>query len=360
MHLYVKGESMTSRPLEVLELSGSDALSIGHQHGETYRDKIAEIAELRLERICAIPPYCRVKDVLSLAHEHIGLLQDFDVDLYLEFRGICEGSNVSMERVVVLNHYTDLRDLVPNTKEDAKNLPEENGGCSIIYSPHAPVLGQTWDIHGSAEPYVVLLKINDVMVFSITGCLGMTGMNRDGVGIAINNLTSVDAKVGILWPALIRAALSKKSAVEAKDEVMSAPIGSGRHFAIADRNNFFSIETSGTKKKIIFDKNDQLYFHTNHCLDAEMRKTHIILKESTTMWRYQQLDEVVRHQDLSTKEQVFVAFAQVSLPPDPKEPHKTTTCGTMVMDLSKHSALACQGIATEELLAWGSTTHTFR
>lgn len=352
---------MTSRPLRTLELIGSDPLSLGHQHGETFRREIHEIAEIRLERICALPPYRKVKDVLSLAHEHVGVLQDFDVDLFLEFRGIAEGSNLSYDRLVVLNHYTDLRDIVPENPADKnRDSNEDNGGCSIIYSPERPVLGQTWDIHGSAEPYVLFMQVNDVMVFTITGCLGMTGINRDGVSVAINNLVSTDAKVGILWPALIRKLLTNKTAVDAKSEILEAPIGSGRHFAIADGKNFFGIETSGTKKKVIFDKSRELYFHTNHCLDAEMRKTHIILKESTTLWRYQQLDEVVRYQDLATPEQVFLALAQVSLPQDPKMPHKITTCGTFVMDVGQQQVLACQGIATEELLSWKQIRHSFR
>ncbi len=351
---------MTSQPLRVLELYGDDPLKWGQQHGETCRSDIHEIAEIRLERICAMPPYRKVKDVLALAEQHVTVLENFDHDLFLEFRGIAEGSNTSFDRLVVLNHYTDLRDIVPDDKNERSSINEDNGGCSIIYSPHGPILGQTWDIHGSAEPYVVLIKINDTMVFSITGCLGMTGINRHGLSVAINNLVSTDARVGVLWPALIRKILTHHHVKDAQQEILSAPIGSGRHFAVADKDNFVSIETSGTKKKVVFNDAAKLYFHTNHCLDDEMRKTHIILKESTTLWRYQQLDEVIRFQDLSTIEDVFLALAQVSLPPDKKTPHKITTCGTFVMDIVQKQILACEGIATKELLSWKQTRHSFQ
>ncbi len=350
---------MTSQPIAVLELRGNDPLKMGHQHGETYREKIGEVAEIRLERICAMSPFPKVKDVLALAYEHVPLLERFDADLYAEFRGIAESAKISFDRLVVLNHYTDLRDIIPSTQKQSSGQ-EDNGGCSIIYSPHRPVLGQTWDIHGSAEPYVLLIKINDVMVFSMTGCLGMTGLNSHGVGIAINNLVSNDAKIGVVWPALIRKGLKAKSAIAAKDEIMAAPIGSGRHFAVADKRNFFSIETSGTKKKLLSDNRDELFFHTNHCLDEEMRKTHIILKDSTTVWRYQQLDEVTRFEDLSTAEQVFLALARVSLPADANEPHKITTCGTFVMDLASDYALACQGIPNKDLLTCAQIKQSIR
>ncbi len=351
---------MNGRPLRVLELFGEDALAIGHQHGETFRREIKEIAEIRMERMCAVSRFKRVKDVLEVAERHIAPLQEFDVDLFLELRGIAEASNVSLERLIVLNHYTDLRDIEPNTGYYAGRRPddpEDLGGCSIIYSrtEKGPMLGQTWDIHGSAEPYVLMLKVNDALVFSIMGCLGMTGINTHGVALAINNLSSIDARIGVIWPALVRKALTHSSAKKAKDEIMHAPNGSGRHYAIADEKNFYGIETSGTKKKIICEDPELLYFHTNHCLDAEMRKTHVIRKDSNTLWRFQHLDEVTRSEDLSTPENIFLAFKAISMPPDSQRPHKTTTCGTLVMDIAKRAVLGCAGIADEELLHYSQT-----
>lgn len=338
---------MAARPLNILKLKSLDPLERGHQHGETLREQIKEIAEIRLERTCALSPFKRVKDVLALAEEHVPLLQDYDQSLFLEFRGIAEASNISMALLVVLNHYTDLRDISP------KSLGHDPGGCSIIFSPTAngPILAQTWDIHGSAEPYVILLQFQDSVLFSIAGCLGMTGLNTHGVAIAINNLSSIDAKVGVVWPALIRKALTKNTARDARDEILAAPLGSGRHFALADDHDFFSIEASGTKKKLVWDKASELYFHTNHCLDTEMRKTHVVSKESTSYYRYQQLDDVIRHQDLSAAEKVFVALAGVGLKKDPLDPHKTATCGALVMNINKRFVMGCQGIPDEAILA---------
>jgi isopenicillin-N N-acyltransferase-like protein len=351
---------MSGRPLRVLELLSDDSLTIGHQHGETFRREIADLAEIRMERMCAVSHYKRVKDVLALAEKHLAPLQDFDVDLFLELRGIAEASNVSLERLVVLNHYTDLRDIVPNTGFYAGRRPENSediGGCSIIFSPtpKGPMLGQTWDIHGSAEPYVLMLKVQDALVFSIVGCLGMTGINKHGVAIALNNLSSFDARIGVLWPALVRKALTHDSAKRAKEEIINAPNGSGRHYAIADEKHFFGIETSGTKKKIICDDPNQVYFHTNHCLDPEMRKTHAIRKDSNTLWRFQHLDEVTRTEDLSSAENIFLAFKPISMTPEKSRPHKTTTCGTLVMDINKRMVLGCAGIADEELLKYSQT-----
>lgn len=355
---------MSGRPLHVLELLSDDSLTIGHQHGETFRREIAELAEIRMERMCAVSHFKRVKDVLELAERHLAPLQDYDVDLFLELRGISEASNVSLERLIVLNHYTDLRDIVPNTGFYTGRRPENSediGGCSIIYSPTAkgPLLGQTWDIHGSAQPYVVMLKVQGALVFSIMGCLGMTGINKHGVAIAINNLSSLDARIGIIWPAVVRKALSHENAKRAKEEIINAPSASGRHYAVADEKSFFGIETSGTKKKIICEDPTQLYFHTNHCLDAEMRKTHAIRKDSNTLWRLEHLDTITRKEDLSCLEKVFLAFKPISMEPEKSRPHKTTTCGTLAMDINKRSVLGCAGIADEELLKYSQVRINF-
>ena len=64
-------------------------------------------------------------------------------------------------------------------------------------------------------------------MFSLTGCLGLTGMNASRVAIAINNLYSTDATLGVVWPALVRRALQCTNALAARDLILRAPIGSG-------------------------------------------------------------------------------------------------------------------------------------
>jgi isopenicillin-N N-acyltransferase-like protein len=324
--------------LQILELSKENAKEMGQEHGETFREQIKEIAEIRMERMCNVSQFKKPKSVLSLASEHLPILERFDKDLYAEILGIAEGSNISVENIIVLNNYTDMRDIKNPNGPDI-------GGCSIIYSPseHGPFLGLTWDIHQSALPYTILLKVKGALLLSITGCLGMAGINHQGVSLAINNLNSIDAKVGVIWPALVRKVLAKKNADEAKSEIMNASLGSGRHFAVADMDHFFGIETSAEKKKIVTDDNKKLYFHTNHCLDSEMRKTHTIPEISTTMWRYQVLDEKVRNFDLNTTEQVFMALKEVELAFGKNSPHHVATCASLVMDIKNRQMLASRG-----------------
>ena len=72
------------------------------------------------------------------------------------------------------------------------------------------ILAQTWDMHATAIPYVMVLGIPEsedgpaARLLTVTGCLGMAGMNASRVSIAINNLYSTDATLGVVWPAMVR------------------------------------------------------------------------------------------------------------------------------------------------------------
>ena len=58
-------------------------------------------------------------------------------------------------------------------------------------------LAQTWDMHDTATDHVLLLKITPTdqpasLIFTTVGCLGQLGMNNEGVGVGINNITCLD------------------------------------------------------------------------------------------------------------------------------------------------------------------------
>src|SRR5690606_38222947 len=118
-------------------------------------------------------------------------LERFDRDLHEELCGIAEGADLRPEDIVVLNHYTDLRDIDPDAAlgrppGGAGPIgPRTEDGCTALWIKAAagPVLAQTWDMHATAMPYVMLLEVPEIdgapgaLLFSLTGCLGMCGVN---------------------------------------------------------------------------------------------------------------------------------------------------------------------------------------
>jgi isopenicillin-N N-acyltransferase-like protein len=161
--------------------------------------------------------------------------------------------------------------------------------------------------------------------------------------MTINNLNSVDARIGIVWPVLVRRALRERTAAAARDVVLGAPLGSGHHYFVADGTDAFGVETSGTKKKVTQSGGDRVHKHTNHCLDPEMADTCRILSTSTTKERLAGLDGIERDGIPDDALGIYRALARVSMARDPRDPHKVATCGAIAMDLARRRALVAQG-----------------
>ena len=350
--------------LRTLALSGLDPAAHGEQHGEAFRDDVRAVFELRLGLMLEKTDLKTRDDVLELARHHLEPLRAFDRDLYAELCGIARGANLSPEAIVVLNHYTDLRDL---GAADLSRLRGDTDGCSTWFvaddrADGERFLGQTWDMHGSATPYAVLLTVPHALgtqvVFSITGCLGMTGMSSWGTALCINNLNSIDATVGVVWPAMVRRCIRQRTAREALQIAMSGPIGSGRHYVFADDHEAFAIETSGSRKKQVWSHaqwssteqhtRPASWFHTNHCLDASIAEKSRILPTSTTVARYATLEARERAgRRPKTPRELYDAFAEVSMPWSQQAPHEVATYGALVMDLRHRRVMACAGLPAE-------------
>ncbi|MDW8363496.1 MAG: C45 family peptidase [Myxococcales bacterium] len=330
----------------------------GQAHGEAFRPLIAEIAAIRTALTVELGAFRDEGEVLAVARRHLAPLRRFDEQLAEELEGIAQGAGLAPEAIVVLNHYTDLRDLVP------ARLPADED-CSVLWArgrDGRALAGQTWDMHGSAAPYVMMLGVPEgpdgpaAWCLSLTGCLGMTGLNAAGVAVCINNLKSLDARIGVVWPALVRRALRERSAVAARDVVLHAPLGSGHHYLCADDADAFGIETSGTRKAVVFDAravpHAHAYVHTNHCLPGSpVGDVSAIGVESTTLERYAWLSQSVRLHPPRDREALWERLGSHDGYPrsvcthlsSPAQPHGVTTCGAVAMDLRERRMLAAAG-----------------
>jgi isopenicillin-N N-acyltransferase like protein len=222
-------------------------------------------------------------------------------------------------------------------------------GCSVIWaeSPTGRILAQTWDMHATAIPYVMMLGVPEspagpaAKLLTVTGCLGMAGMSAARVGIAINNLYSTDATLGVVWPALVRRALRERSATAARDVIVGGPIGSGHHYLVADRETAVAIEASGTRRKIVFT-GGPAYVHTNHCLDADVAARSKVPPTSTTHDRMSWLEADTRRSPIRDLADAWKRLGSVDGWPrsictnmaTPESPHGAATCGAIAMNLT--------------------------
>ncbi len=370
--------------MRVLELpAGKSPREWGRIHGESFRGEIKALAAIRSFLCTRVGAFTSREQVLSTAKAHLPVLERYHKGLYEELIGIAEGAIIAPEEIVVANHYTDLRDLDPDpatwrmapTGDDpdmtsggrdwsgAVRIPDPASGgegCSTIWAETVTgrILAQTWDMHATAIPYVMVLGIPEsedgpaARLLTVTGCLGMAGMNSERVAVAINNLFSTDATLGVVWPAVVRRALHLDTAAEARDLIANSPIGSGHHYFVADRKEAFAIEASGTRRRMIFAGEKKSFCHTNHCLDADVAARSKVPETSTTYDRMKWLEHDLERKVLKDLDDAWLRLGNEDNWPrsictnmsTPEAPHGTATCGALAMNLDSGEWWAQQGL----------------
>ncbi|RLA64147.1 MAG: hypothetical protein DRQ88_11420 [Epsilonproteobacteria bacterium] len=267
----------------------------GHQHGEEFRQGIKELVEIRTELMLARNPALK-RDLKGLALEQLRVSSEYSPELAEELKGISEGSGISLEELVILNNYTDFRDI---------ELPEE--GCSTLHvaRKEKTIAGQTWDMHGTAKNYVSVLHIPakdnkpEALLFSLVGCVGMMGVNTSQNLIGVNNINTRNAQIGLIWPILIRKILEYNSIDEMRKGLLSSPVTSGHNYLLSSPNigEHWEITPEVSEKVLAVEpgKTGEI-FHTNHCLGEatlplEMKES----LSSTTFVRYDLLAEKIKN-----------------------------------------------------------------
>src|SRR5580704_15649491 len=361
--------------MRVLELpADATPREWGRIHGESFRGEVRALAQIRVYLCTRVGGFKTREQVIAAARAHLPVLERYDAALHAELVGIAEGAACTPEEIVVANHYTDLRDLdpdpatwqpAPTSDEPTAPTSTERGadslggdGCSVIWaeSPTGRILAQTWDMHATAIPYVMVLGVPEsaagpaARLLTVTGCLGMAGMNAARVGIAINNLYSTDARLGIVWPAMVRKALQQRSAGAARDVILGSPIGSGHHYLVADREAAFAIEASGTRRKLVFGGGPS-YCHTNHCMDADVAARSKVPAASTTFDRMTWLEADLARAPVRDLGDAWQRLGSEDGWPrsictnmtTPESPHGAATCGAIAMNLTTGEVWTQQG-----------------
>lgn len=358
-----------------------DPAARGEAHGELWRAEIRELVEIRAALALKKGSFSGRAQLDDVARLHLPLLDNFSAPLAAELRGIARCAAVTPEAVVILNHYTDLRDVPPSVLEgtcpedpvvsdtfhalNTNDDDDDPGGCTAVYLPghDAPVLGQTWDMHGTAEPYVRAIRIkprrgdDEVVCFTLTGCLGMTGVSASGLAVTINNLSSTDGQVGVVWPALVRAMLACASAREARDLLLRTRLSSGHHYMIADGREFYGVETSGKLKVVTQVGARAAHLHTNHCFDPILRQHEAVPKASTSFRRMELATTLYvqqRPQDaralwtMLSSHDGFPRSVCSHIDDGGGDPSASKTCGRMIIDLSRGQVLVGRGCGQTE------------
>lgn len=264
---------MNGRPIRVVELEGPPS-ALGAAHGQAHGPEIREYAADRLAR-SGIGTSLTRAELLELAEACLPAHRRYAPDLFAEMEALADAAGLSPAEALVVGGYTDFLDTV----RAAAGTAGVEDACTAVVVPDARAggsgfLAQTWDMHASATPHIVMLRLAPegsprALVFTTVGCLGQIGMNEAGVAIGINNLTAADGRIGVTWPFVVRKALQQERAADAIRCVMDADLAGGHSFLVFDRSGSGAVIEAMPTSRHVFELGDEPLVHTNHCLVPE-------------------------------------------------------------------------------------------
>jgi isopenicillin-N N-acyltransferase-like protein len=269
-----------------LELRGAPR-AMGRQHGRAFRDNIRKLTAERVH-LSSDPkwtgqavPRARVLELAEAClAEHIA----YAPHLIEEVQGIADETGLSLAELIILNGFTDFTDTLYALGGAGAHgaLPQPalqamSQGCTAFIAPDTLAAdgrgfyGQTWDMHASATPHVILLRVVPeaapaALMFTITGCIGMIGMNAAGIAIGINMLSGTDGRVGVTWPFVVRQVLAQTDFDAALECITSAKLAGAHNYMLFDKHGRgANVEAMATCHAVTL-LNGQPLVHTNHCL----------------------------------------------------------------------------------------------
>ena len=299
------------KKLRVLEVSGS-FYEMGVQHAQKYSDAIHEFTKDRIQLSMGEAWTGRNisrEAVLALADACVAEHEAYSPELMDELRGMSDVTGLSSGELIINNGFTDFIDVVYalGEEQEAKIPQRVADDCTAflvsneIADGGRGFFGQTWDMHATATPHVILLNgkpdnAPDFLAFTITGCVGMIGMNEHGIAVGINNLLGGDGQIGVNWTFVIRKVLMQDNIEDALACITEAKLAGAHNFMIMDKHgNGYNAEAMSTRKVVTPLENGNSLIHTNHCIVEYTREVERERHEESLASSRKRLDVAQNH-----------------------------------------------------------------
>ena len=336
--------------IRVIELTGSPD-QMGWAHGKRFHDEIHKFTEDRLQ-LCQDPNWTGhslSRDaVLALAEACVAEHYTYAPDLMQELQGMADATGLSLAELIINNGFTDFIDVIYSLGSIAVPAvapPFVSDNCTAFLVPNErsasgrSYFGQTWDMHASATPYVILIhgKPNDspdFLTFTITGCLGMIGMNSAGIAVGINNLMATDGQIGVTWPFVVRKVLQQENLDDALECVTSAKLAGAHNYMLMDRHGAgYEVEAMSTSNHVRELAEDTIA-HTNHCLIQEnlrVSRERPLESQNSSKNRLQRARELLGKDAICIDDLIALTRDDVAICTRPKPPMHVESGGAAIM-----------------------------
>jgi predicted choloylglycine hydrolase len=254
--------------LRYLELSGSP-YERGLSHGKLLKKEIHEVIELYKEDIkewTKEDPDHFIAKFLEQTDYKSSILE-WTPDLMEELKGISEGSGIDMGTIL-------MHQLADEYWFNTDDIMANN--CSSFgvdkHSGQPSMTAQNMDIPKYYHGYQTVIKIIDqnpdkeMMLLTIPGHLGITGMNNKSVSINCNTLMQLNyGRTGLPVTFIVRGVVEKNTQEEALKFLAAIKHASGQNYIIGGPDKVYSMECSANKiAEYRPFENAFFTYHTNH------------------------------------------------------------------------------------------------
>lgn len=351
--------------IRVLELSGRP-YDMGYAHGVRFADDIREFAKERVS-LSSDPDWTGRSlsrlEVLSLASDCLREHRRYSPELTEELQGMADATGLTLAELVVVGGFTDFVDTVyaAGRAQPLAAAPVGADNCTAFIVPDGKAaggqgfFGQTWDMHDSSLPHVVLLRGRPegkpgFLAFSTVGCLGMIGMNEAGIAVGINNLLGADGQPGVTWPFVVRKALEQTELDAALACVTEAKLAGAHNYLLFDeRGRGYNVEATSSVKEVTPLETDAIV-HTNHCLSAAaqaVERAREASSQANSEARLEQAQTLLARDGLTPEDLQVLTRDETAVCVRSAGPRHVMTCGAAIMRPKTRDFWAVWGLPSE-------------
>lgn len=238
---------------------------IGFLHGKAVAEKIKEcIQKLKTE---FGPDSVRVEHLFSEGTEYLQDIRTYLPNVYEEFCGLCDGSEIEQEELLLLNcldeSYLLLKECNRLGKCTSFGVTKEDGSY---------IIGQNLDFIDMFDGYQMCMIFKspidgkEIFQMGYVGQIFGMGINQNGLAVVSTTLLNgaVADGCGVPNTFVQKAILYTKSVDEAVEILKGCPMSTGTSWTIADSEKMLCIETTANRVELY--PKERSYIHTNHCI----------------------------------------------------------------------------------------------
>jgi isopenicillin-N N-acyltransferase like protein len=355
--------------IRILDVGGSPA-DMGRAHAEAAGDALRRFAADRVA-LAGDPEWSGRAlsrgGVLALAEACIEPHRAYSPALTAELAGMAESAGLTLAEMIVVNGFTDFIDTVYAAAPEAPAWtpaappPIAVDDCTAFLVPASrtrsgrSAMGQTWDMHASAEEHVIVLRgaphdAPAFVTFTTFGCVGMIGMNEHGLAVGITNLSGADGRVGVTWPFVVREVLRERDVEGGLRRILGAPLAGAHSYQLMDAaGRGVNVEATATTSHVT-ELGDDAVVQTNHCMASatlERQRPRDPVSQASSERRRGRALELLDRDDLDVSDLEALTRDAEAICYRIETPRPLATCGAVVMESVTKTFRAVSGSPRE-------------